>query len=137
MINSLIFARKRGEPISVIFKISEGKNPHLDEMIILTSILRQCYENNCPFTFEEISKLFNIVYCREFHSSKEGCIKSLLKFLIPTKMNLSVQGSSKKLGDSGNDFSQDKSEYLKDKSNLNKTTNSQLNFAHSEGGRNE
>lgn len=131
--NPILSARKRGESISYLFRTKQSTSPCLDDMIILGNIVRVCYENSLAFSFNEIDRLLCTIYYRDFHGSKEGCIKWLSKYLIKEpllpKNKADLHESSKKLGDLRHDFSDSKEIPIQ--------TYSELNLAHSEGGRNE
>lgn len=125
--NYLINARKRGEPISVLFNLFYDKNQQLDEVYALSIVLSQCQKAGVHFnSFSSIERLFNKYYKKKFHGSKESYIKWLKRYLTPIKNHPCPHIDSKKLGDSRHFFSEDEENY-----------DSQLNLTHSEGGKDE
>jgi hypothetical protein len=116
--NSIVVSRKRGESISYLFRQKQVTNICLDDMIILNNIVRVCYKHNVPFTFKDIERLFNKIYRKEFHGSKEANKLFLSQYLKEesnvSKMEASLHETSKIIGDSGNDFSQDEELYAEE-----------------------
>lgn len=104
---SIINARKRGEPISHLFRIKEANSPYLDEMINFYDILRICRDAHCPFRLEEIIRLFNKIYNKKYHGSKKASLNWAKRFLIPPKENTFSHTDLKKLGDSERYFNSD------------------------------
>lgn len=124
--NPVLKARLNGEPISHILRELQERRPMIDDLLNLNYIIRICFKEGQPFTEEEIIRTFDSLYSIQYHGSRQSCLKWINKYLCPSDKSTFLHIDSKKLGDSRNDFSEDKEMY-----------SLQLNLSHSEGGRNE
>lgn len=73
----IIHKRKTGYTLKEIHDYHMSLNPCLDEIICLVHVVRVCHENNLPFGREQILRVFNRYYQKQFHMDK----KSYLEFI--------------------------------------------------------
>lgn len=138
--NKIIQLRRKGEPISHIFREVSKDNPYLDEMIQLNEIIIKCNERGIPFTYNEIIRFFEKIYNKEYHGDKKECKEFLLKYLSknkvdPSKKNTFYNVDFKKRGSTIKDFPSNNEIYLRTTNSQKKTENFKINCKEVKDGR--
>lgn len=115
----ILYKRKKNYSLKEILYFFSQQEPYLDEMLCLVHIVRVCFENNLPFSESQIKRIFNKIYKKEFHGSKQSSWEFLQQWssnkIIKFKSDpfLKVASTPQKNKQSGGNFelSGEKSNY--------------------------
>ena len=92
-IKNILHKRKMNYSLLEILKSQISLNQSLDELIILNDIVRICSENNIPFKYMQVKRVFLQIYKQGLHGSKFKCL-NFLKELNKEKEQVKVKTPS-------------------------------------------